>query len=88
MAIRQVLQLVAAARHDDAAVDVGGLDDFDIGDFSTELGDAQQLLSLGIQSETMKRCIYKKLALQYLADARQELKDQVSRDIDKQFATT
>jgi len=87
MAIRQVLQLVAAARHDDAAVDVGGLDDFDIGDFSTELGDAQQLLSLGIQSETMKRCIYKKLALQYLADARQELKDQVSRDIDKQFAT-
>jgi hypothetical protein len=86
MAIRQVLEMVAGARHDDAVVNVGGLDDFDIGDFSAELSDAQQLLSLGIQSDTMKRCIYKKLAMQYLADVRQELKDQVSKDIDGQFA--
>lgn len=86
LAIRQVLELVAAARHDDAVVDVAGLDDFDIGDFSSELNDAQQLLSLGINSDTMKRCVYKKLALKFLADVRQEVKDEVAREIDDQFA--
>ena len=86
LAIRQVLELVAAARRDDLTVDVAGLDDFDIGDFSTELSDAQQLLSLGIQSDTMRRCIYKKLALKFLADVRQEVKDEVASEIDGQFA--
>jgi hypothetical protein len=83
-AMRQVLRAVAAARQDNLAIEVGGLDEFDIGDFGNHLADAQQLLSLGIESKTLKRQIYKRLALEYLQDARQEVKNQVVEEIDRQ----
>ncbi len=63
-------------------VSVTGLDEFDIGDFGTELEDAQKLLALGIESPTLKKEIFKKLAFKYLCDARQETKDAVGREID------
>ncbi|HWC00151.1 MAG TPA: hypothetical protein VG672_25760, partial [Bryobacteraceae bacterium] len=81
-AIKQVLRAVAAARQDAVSIDVSGLDEFDIGDFSNELDDARKLLNLGIGSETLKRQIFKKLAMKYLCDSRQEVKDRVAREID------
>jgi len=47
-----------------------GLDEFDIGDFSSELQDAQTLLSLGIDSATFRTQVLKRLALKYLCDVR------------------
>jgi hypothetical protein len=46
------------------------------------LEDARKLLELGIGSETLKRQIFKKLAFQYLCDARQEIKNRVAAEID------
>jgi hypothetical protein len=80
--MRQVLGAIAGARQDDVGIDVSGLDEFDIGDFSNELDDAKKLLDLGIGSETLKRQVFKKLALKYLCDTRQEIKTQVAEEID------
>ena len=59
-----------------------GLDEFDIGDFSNELDDAKKLLDLGIESPTLKKQVFKKLAFKYLCDARQEIKNQIAAEID------
>jgi hypothetical protein len=79
--MKQVLWAIAAARQDGMAIDVSGLDEFDIGDFSTELDDAKKLLEMGIESETLKRQVFKKLAFKYLCDVRQEIKNQVAAEI-------
>ncbi len=81
--LKRLLRAIAAARQDDLTVDVAGLDEFDIGDFSNELDDAQRLLGLGIGSRTLRKEIFKKLAQKYLCDARQELKDQIVREIEE-----
>jgi len=81
-AMQQVLEAVAEARQDGVTIDVAGMDEFDIGDFSTELDDAKKLLELGIGSETLKRQIFKKLAFKYLCDSRQEVKNRVAEEID------
>jgi hypothetical protein len=83
--MKRVLRSIEAAREDGLTVDVSGLDEFDIGDFTTELEDATKLLSLGIQSETLKRQVFKKLAFKYLCDMRQETKDHIAREIDEWF---
>jgi hypothetical protein len=80
--VRRVLKAVAAAREDSVEISVTGLDEFDIADFSTELSDAQALLSLGVESPTLKKEIFKKLSLKYLSDARQEVKDRIVEEID------
>ncbi len=80
--VRRVLTAIAAAREDEVEVSVTGMDEFDISDFSTELSDAQQLLSLGVDSPTLKKEIFKKLALKYLSDARQEIKNRIVEEID------
>jgi hypothetical protein len=82
--IKRVLRWTAAAREDALRIDVSGLDEFDIGDFASELSNASQLLNLGIQSPTLKTQVYKKLALKYLCDIRQETKDEIAREIDGQ----
>ena len=69
-------------RQDELGIDVSGLDEFDIGDFSGELADAERLLSLGIESPTLRRQIFKKLAFKYLSDVRQEVKERIAREID------
>jgi hypothetical protein len=80
--LRQVLWAIAAARLDNLVIDVAGLDEFDIEDLSTELDDAKKLLELGIESETLRKQIFKKLALKYLCDARQEIKTRVAEEIE------
>ena len=82
-AMKQVLGAIAAARQDGLTIDVSGLDEFDIDDFSTELDDAKKLLELGIESATLKKQIFKRLALKYLCDARQEVKNRVAEEIEE-----
>ena len=84
--IRRVLTAISEAREDNVIVSVSGLDEVDINDFGVELQDATNLLQLGIESPTLKREIYHRLALKYLSDARQETKDQIAREIDAQIA--
>jgi len=80
--MRNIMNGVAAARQDAMTVDVVGLDSFDITDFGTEAADAQSLLNLGIESPTLKKQVYKRVALKYLCDARQEIKDRIAEEID------
>jgi hypothetical protein len=80
--MRRVLKAIEAAREDGLEISVTGMDEFDIGDFSIELGDAQALLGLGVDSPTLKKEIFKKLALKYLSDARQNVKDQIVEEIE------
>jgi len=77
--IRQVLQQINLARQDEVRVDVSGLDEFDIGDFGAELDDAKRLLDLGIQSDTLKQQLFKRLALKYFCDIRQDVKTRLWR---------
>jgi hypothetical protein len=81
-AMKRVLRAIALARHDEISVDVSGLDEFDIGDFSGELADAEKLLSLGIASPTLRKQVFKKLAFKYLCDVRQEVKDRIAAEIE------
>ena len=82
-ALRRVLHSIAAARQDVISIEVAGLDEFDIDDFGGELDDAKKLLDLGVGSETLKKQIFKNLAFKYLADARQEIKNQVAEEIER-----
>ncbi|MBI5280508.1 MAG: hypothetical protein HY858_02410 [Candidatus Solibacter usitatus] len=83
-ALKRILRALAAARRDEIGIEVSGLDEFDIGEFSSELEDAQRLLGLGIPSQTLRSQIQKKLALKYLCDASQEVKDRIAQEIDGQ----
>ncbi len=83
--LKKVLKGIEIAREDGLTINVSGLDEFDIGDFGTELADAERLLSLGIESPTLKQQIFKKLALKYLCDVRQEVKDRIAGEIDASF---
>jgi hypothetical protein len=80
--MKRVLRSIEAARQDELKIDVAGLDDFDIRDFSSDLEDADRLLSLGIESDTLKRQVFKRLAFKYLCDVRQDVKDAIAREID------
>ena len=81
--IRRVLRAVVAAREDGLDVSVTGMDEFDIADFGTELEDARQLLSLGVASPTLRKEVFKKLALKYLCDSRQDVKDRIAQEIEE-----
>jgi len=80
--VKRVLKAIAAAREDGIEVGVTGMDEFDISDFSSELADAKQLLALGVESPTLKKEIFKKLALKFLSDSRQQIKDQIAAEIE------
>jgi hypothetical protein len=80
-----VLTAVSDAREDGVTVAVAGLDEVDITDFGNELQDAKNLLNLGIQSATLKRQIFERLAFKYLSDARQDVKDQIAQEINEQL---
>jgi hypothetical protein len=84
--IKQVLGAIESARQDGLSIHVSGLDEFDIGDFSNELDDAKKLLEFGIGSETLKKQLFKKLALKYFCDARQDIKTQIATEIDASFS--
>jgi hypothetical protein len=80
--MRRVLTSIAEARQDTLAIDVSGMNEFDIEDFGAELANAKQLLELGIESPTLKRQLFKKIALKYFCDSRQEIKNQIAQEID------
>jgi hypothetical protein len=82
--MRKVLAGIVAARQDAVQTDVVGFDEFDITDFSVETANAQSLLNLGIESPTLKRQVFKRVALKYLCDSRQEIKNQIAGEIDAQ----
>lgn len=84
--MKRVLEAISAARLDNIGVSVSGVDEFDIGDFSAELEDAERLLQLGIASPTLKRQVFQKLAFKYLCDVRQETKDKIALEIEEQLA--
>jgi hypothetical protein len=81
--MKQVVGGIAAARQDCVLPDVVGMDEFDIDDFGTSLENGAKLLALGVPSETLKKQVFKRLAFQYLADARQEVRSQVALEIDR-----
>ena len=80
--MKETLRAVAAARQDDLAIDVKGLDRFDIRDFSTELQDAARLRELAPHSPTFARELETRLALRFLDDSEQALKNQIVREIE------
>ena len=80
--LKKLLRMISGAREDAVQIDVTGLDEFDIGDFSSELQDAEKLLSLGIGSDTFRAQVLKKLAAKYMCDVRQEIKSQIAQEID------
>ena len=80
--VKSVLQLILAARDESVRIDVSGMDQFDIGEFSSELADAERLLSMNIASPTLQKQVHKKLALQFLSDMRQEVKDKIADEIE------
>jgi hypothetical protein len=81
--MKRVLRWIAEGREDALVLNVSGIDEFDIGDFGGEVADAVQLLGLGVESSTLRKQIFTKLALKYLCDVRQDLKDQISSEIDR-----
>ena len=86
--MKQVLRAIETVRQDGLLIDISGLDEFDIGDFSVELDDARKLLDLGIESTTMKKQLFKKLAFKYFCDTRQEIKNQIAEEIDFSVEST
>ncbi len=77
-----LLNAISLARVDGLQVQATGLDEFDITDFASEAADARALLGLGIESPTLKKQIQKRVALKYLCDARQEVKNKIKDEID------
>ena len=53
-------------------------------DFGTDLDQASKLLLLNIQSPSLRKQIFQRLALKYLSDARQDTKNQIAQEIDAQ----
>ncbi|MCU0227252.1 MAG: hypothetical protein MUF01_06395 [Bryobacterales bacterium] len=78
---KRVLRGIDQARNDELEINVSGLDEFDIGDFTNEIEDARKLLGFGIRSDTLRRQVYRRLTHKYLCDVRQDIKDRISSEI-------
>lgn len=82
---KRVLRAINQARNDGLELNISGLDEFDIGDFSNEIEDAQKLMNFAIPSDTLRRQIYKRLTHKYLCDVRQDIKDSISSEINSRL---
>lgn len=80
---KRVLRGIEQARSDGLEINISGLDEFDIGDFSNEIDDAKQLLAFGMKSDTLRRQVYRRLTHKYLCDVRQDIKDRISSEINE-----
>lgn len=80
--LKRVIEAALHAWGEEVLVIVAGMDQFDIGEFSAELSDAEKLLAMRIGSRTLEKQIHKKLALQFLGDMRQEVKDAIVSEIE------
>ncbi len=83
--MRQALERITAARRDEVRVEVNGLDQFDVTDFSEELENAGRLRDLDIGSGTFSREMQKRLALKYLEGSRQDVKNRVVGEIENRL---
>lgn len=84
---KRLFRMILTAREDGIEVDVSGMDDFDIGDLSADIADAEKLLGMGIDSPTLKGQVFKKLTSKYLCDVRQDIKDRIGQEIDRHIAS-
>ncbi len=84
--LRQVLGLIRLARRDDVEIEVTGMDQFDVPEFSDELAHAEGLRRLAIGSARLDKEVQKRVALKYLDGATQETKNEVVREIEGQSA--
>jgi hypothetical protein len=84
--IKNIVTTISEAREDGVSVSVNGLDEVDIGDFGIELSQAASLLQLGIQSPTLTKQIQQRLAMKYLSDANQDVKNKVLSEIEGQLS--
>jgi hypothetical protein len=75
-----VLKAIGEARRDDVALSVTGLDEFDLGDFQSELADGKALLDLAGYAPTLQKQVKTRLALKYLSDAGAELKARIAQE--------
>ena len=80
---KRVLRGIEQARSDGLEINISGLDELDIGDFSNEIEDAKQLLAFGMKSDTLRRQVYRRLTHKYLCDVRQDIKDRISSEINE-----
>jgi hypothetical protein len=79
--MKKLLSAMIDARGDNVSFSIAGLDEVDIADFGTELQQAMTLLQMGIESPTLKRLVFQRLAFKYLNDIPQEIKDTIAREI-------
>lgn len=79
---RRILRAAEEVREDGLQLSLSGMDEFDIGDFATELENARALLAMEINSPTLAKQVKKNLALKYLCDVRQDVKDRIAAEID------
>ena len=82
--LRKVIGLVAQARRDEIRVEITGMDQFDVPDFTEELQNALRLQEVGIHSSRFSKEVQKRMALRYLDGANQETKNEVIREIEAQ----
>lgn len=78
-----VLNAISAARQDELQIGVSGMDEFDIQDLSGELQDAQSLMALKVPSATLTQQLYKRVALKFFSDSRQDIKTKIAEEIDQ-----
>ena len=83
--IRGIVNAISDAREDGIELSVTGMDEVDIGDFGTELQQASSLLQLGINSQTLRQQVHQRLAMKYLSDASQDVKNQIAQEIEAQL---
>ena len=81
--LHRVFDLVRRARHDEVTIEVSGMDEFDMPDFSEELNNATGLRELGIPSRRFETEVQKRVAMKYLEGAAQETKNEVLREIEQ-----
>ncbi len=84
-AMKDTLRAIIAARQDELAVDVKGLDRSDIRDLSVELEDARRLREIVTHSPTFARELETRLALRCLDDSEQAVKGQITREIESVY---
>ena len=81
-AMKQVLWAIAAARQDEVCDRCLGAGRIRHRRFQHRTGRREEAADLGIESATLKKQVFKRLAFKYLCDARQEIKNRVAEEID------
>ncbi len=81
--LRNILQLIAAARADEVAVAITGMDDFDAPNLEDEVEAVRGLKDLGIGSPRLEKEASKRVAMRYLEASSQETKNEVLAEIER-----